>query len=276
MTELRLRKERNRLHFYFGDTLELCLTNEELHNKMHVIHCSVGLVRYARLPNILPSVIHCLNNDMKEAVLVTETIASHFEKQTPTLVDSVESELYCPLTMIPTIYGVKLLDHVRLGSSVCCQLHDHFKAAAPITFKWYKTPVSFSANVQMEISATLKKVIVDLVETCFGYASDSMYSSHQQKNCVCALHLRTTSRESPLTFYNILQPFFSRQNWVKGATESLIEQCLSFRYQLTWRTIKDWMAGKQVCYFTTTARICVMPSSKHLACMSVAVLTLEL
>ena len=96
---------------------------------------------------------------MKEAVLVTETIASHFEKQTPTLVDSVESELYCPLTMIPTIYGVKLLDHVRLGSSVCCQLHDHFKAAAPITFKWYKTPVSFSANVQMEISATLKKVI---------------------------------------------------------------------------------------------------------------------
>ena len=59
VTELKLRKDRNRFHFYFDDSLELCQTNQELKEKMHVIHCFLGFIRLANLLNILPIVINC-------------------------------------------------------------------------------------------------------------------------------------------------------------------------------------------------------------------------
>ena len=249
VTELRLRKERNRFHFYFGDSLELCLTNEELHNKMHVIHCSVGFVRFAYLSNILSSVTCCLSTDMKEAVLVTEMVQHRLENKICPLINSIQCDLCCPLTMVPTVYGMKLLDHVRFGSSVCCTLHDNFVSAVHLTLKWNKTPVAYSPNMQLKFSPALKKVISDLAETCF--TRDTTWLRRCDSNSLCKLFIgsRDFHRNSPLTFYNIVHSFFNRHNWVVGATESLIEQCLPVYYQLAWRTQRDWMEGKEVLLF---------------------------
>jgi hypothetical protein len=136
---LRLRKERNRFHFYFGDSLELCLTNQELHNKVHVIHCSAELVKYAGLANILSSVTFCLNDIIPEAIVVTELKLCHFEGKIHSLMETLEAELLCSTTMIPAIYDVRLLDHVYLGNSVCHQLHDRYIAPVCYTLKWCKT-----------------------------------------------------------------------------------------------------------------------------------------
>ena len=95
--KLRLRKDRFRFHFYFGDSLELCTTNQEWKNKMHVIHCSVALVKLAGLLNILPIGSQCLNGDLLEAVLVTELsvfFTGNGEKLKPiSLLKSVEFDL---------------------------------------------------------------------------------------------------------------------------------------------------------------------------------------
>ena len=139
VTELKLRKDDIRFHFYFGDSLELCQINEEWNSKFHVIHCSIGCVRHARLSNIFPVTGQCLNGKIPESVLVTDFfIESRKNEKTMSLVKSVESNLCCPLSMIPTVFGMRLLDDLCLGNPETCQLHDHFffKTKHTCTLKW--------------------------------------------------------------------------------------------------------------------------------------------
>ena len=65
-----------------------------------------------------------------------------------TVAEFIELEMTCPLTMIPTIYGLKLLDHVQLGNSTCNSLHDFFRSKTYSTVKWSIAPVTYSTNVQ--------------------------------------------------------------------------------------------------------------------------------
>ena len=262
MSELRLRKDRNRFHFYFGDSLELCLMNEELHNKMHVIHCSADIGVEAELANILPAVSRCLISDIPEAIIVTESIFSRFEGRKPTLVEYVEFHLNCPLTMIPTMYGVRLFDHFHLGSSVCCQLHDDFNTATPITLKWHKTPVAYSADIQMEISPAIEKVVRVLAKHCFFPSQAFYYSKKRNIDGYRTIYLRSqvtfnhstkhklhVVRYTPLTFYNIMQSLVNRLNWAEGAIDALLQKCAPASYQLAWKTLKTWMKGDQVLLF---------------------------
>ena len=131
-----VRKERNRFHFYFGDSLELCLTNEEWKNKFHVIHCPNYYADFVGLQNLLPIVSQCLNRDFPEAVLVTEILQLCTEDKILSLADTVEFTLKCPLTMIPTVYGVKLADHLRLGISVGYTLHDRSSSRSAFALTW--------------------------------------------------------------------------------------------------------------------------------------------
>ena len=94
VTKLKLRKEVTRFHFYFGESIELCLTNECLKNKMHVIHCSGDFVYYAGLANILPAVSQCLNSDMPEAELVTESFYSQIKGPKAPLFNHLERVLW--------------------------------------------------------------------------------------------------------------------------------------------------------------------------------------
>ena len=254
VTELRLRKDRHRFHFYFGDSLESCSTNEDLKNEMHVIHCSGGVVELAGLANLLPIASGCLSTTMPEAVLVTEHALFRKEIKKPSLAEYVESELCCPLTMIPTVYGVRLWDQVHLGSSVCCQLHDHLMIAVPMTLKWYKAPISYSTEVRLEVSPSLKKVVSALVEHCFIQAHPFYYSPKVNDSFRSLfLHSKLLDnpvlRYTPLTFYNIIQPLLDRHNWLEGAFDLYVQQCLPIPYRLAWRTLKDGMEGKQVLLF---------------------------
>ena len=257
VTELRLRKDRNRFHFYFGDSLELCLTNEDLKNKMRVIHCSEDFVKVG-LPNLLPAASGCLTSKIPESVLLTE-MDSYRHDDYINWSESVEYKLYCPLTMVPTVYGMRLFDHIRLGNSVCCELHDHFKMAVPTTFKWYKAQIGFSANIRMETSLSLKNVVCALVRTCFMDVTKSAYSS-QELNPIRKLIFQNlpSIRNSPLTFYYIVQPLLSH-NWREGAIESLIEECFSLISIPPGGPYKIGWTENRCCSFTITAVKYEMP-----------------
>ena len=267
VAELKLRKDRSRFHFFFGESLELCITNEEWRSKFHVIHCPFEFVNHIQLTNILPIVSECLTSEMPEAVLVTEVCVVATVNQIMPLADFVQSHLYCPLTMIPTIYGVKLLDHLRLGSSVCCDLHDDFYPPIPVSLKWNKAPVAYSTGIRLEISLELKKVVSGLVQSCFINSDTSCYSVPKGESDISTLYFGTNHeiRNTPMTFYNIWQPLFDRYNWFEGAPESLIQQCLPPRYQLAWRTLQQWMKGEEVhVYYTTDQNMWqAILSAKH-------------
>ena len=252
VTALKSRKDRNRFHFYFGESLELCITNEEWKNKFHVIYCPTKLIRYAGLPNTLPIVSQCLNSDMPEAVLLTDFFISQVFDKEKSITDSIESILCCPLTMIPTVYGVKLLDHVRLGSFVCSQLHDYFVSRGYFTLKWNKAPVSYSTDTQLGISPALTKVLKALAETCLINASGSVYSP-QKKNKYRTMinNLSMFMRNTPLTFYYILHPLLIRSNLEAGAIDYFIGENYD-GYELAWKTLQQWMNGEEVFLYYTT------------------------
>ena len=248
-----LRKDRNKFHFYFGDSLELCLTNEEWKNKFHVIHCPGEFVCYVGLKNLHPIVSQCLNEDFPEAILVTEILKLRIEGKKLSIADTVERALQCPLTMIPTVYGVKLSNHLRLGISVGCQLHDRSSSRSAFALTWSKAPIAYSAEIQLELSPALKSVFTTLVETCFLKADSSNYSP-PGTNYNRTLHGQSVNyiRNSPLTFFYILQSLCNRFNSVEGTVDSLIQQCLPPRYHLAWRTLQHWMNGDEVLLFFIT------------------------
>ena len=86
------RNDRNRFHFYFGDSLELCLKDKKWKNNFHVIHCPADYSDFAQLTNILPVVSQCLNADFPEAVLVTELTKVKSQHKVESFVKTVESQ----------------------------------------------------------------------------------------------------------------------------------------------------------------------------------------
>ena len=233
--------------------MELCLNNGEWKNKFHVIHFPNDYVDYVGLKNLLAIVSQCLNGDFPEAVIVTEFLHLQIEGKILSLPDTVEWTLKCPLTMIPTVYGVKLSDHLRLGTSVGYTLHDRNSSRSANALTWTKAPVAFSPEIQLEPSPTLKSVFTALVEECFLEADSSAFSAPGTNyNRTLYQQSGNYSRNSPLTFFYILQSLFNRCNCVEGIADSLIQQCLPPRYHLAWRTLQHWMNGEEVLLFYTT------------------------
>ena len=178
------------------------MTNEEWRNKFHVIHCPNYYADFVGLQNLLPIVSQCLNGDFPEAVLLTEFSKLCTEDKTLSLADTVEFTLKCPLTMIPTVYGVKLLDHLRLGISVGYKLHDRNSSRSACALTWTKAPIAYSADIRLELSPALKSVFTTLVEECFINADLSLFSAPGTNyNRTLYQQSRNNVQNSPLTFY---------------------------------------------------------------------------
>ena len=128
-------------------------------NKFHVIFCSVAVERNLGMANLLAATKDCLSETSDAAVLLTiielpnVNLTIHI-KNTPA--DYPEIVLCCPLSIVPTLYGMRLLDHLKLGSPDCIKMHDpmvkHF-----LTLKWLKA-TGFSTNIKLDI-VSLKKAI---------------------------------------------------------------------------------------------------------------------
>jgi hypothetical protein len=140
--------------------------------------------------------------------------------------------------MIPTLYGLHLANHVRLGN--CIPVHILRNAPNPVTLVWKKSP-TYSENIRLNMSPALQSALIKLQNLCFLIKEADPYQQEQ-----CALKMYT-----PMTFYYIIQSLLSRYTWVQSPPlKSLLQfSLIPPPLQLAWRTQQDWFAGRKVLRF---------------------------
>ena len=242
---MRLYNRRITFYFHYADCLELCLKNEATKNKFHVVHCSDYSDRVG-FSALIPAASECLLEDTPEADLLTESIswAQLCSLEKPySFIQYVECVFGCPLSLIPTIYSVRLTNHLLLGNcNVSCFHDDTFYK--PITLKWVKATPS-SNNVKLDHTPSSFEEGFFKPWSCVHLTS----TEYNQANCELKdrffiLHY------SPLTYYNVLQSLIKRCVWVEDAAESLFLDALLPPLRLTWIILQAWIKGDAVRLFT--------------------------
>ena len=225
-------KERIKSYFHFGNCLELCLYKEDVKKICHIIFCSISIEHNLGLPNLFTAAKECLSETSDSAILLTSINLPNLnlsKRSSCSPVEYIETVLSCPLSMVPTLYGLKLSNHLKLGSPDCIKLHDTITKYF-LTLKWLKAP-GYSNNIKLDISPPLKKSISLLAASRFEWASSHPF--------FCQL----------LTYYHIFKSFADRFHLFPDIStlQSLIQaQEVSAKYSLAWRTEKAWMNGEPV------------------------------
>jgi len=148
VVQFRIRLKKTKFSFHGGDCLQLCLFNSKLKNLFQVIDCS-NLADHVGQGNLIPAARACLADDPCAALLTEIMVWKSFQ---PTVAEYVEDILSCPLSMIPTLYGMRLANHVRLGNSIPINL---FRLGQNfITLKWKRATI-YSDNVRMVVKNCL-------------------------------------------------------------------------------------------------------------------------
>ena len=230
VSSLRDRKHRISLHFLFGDCLELCLREESMKKKFHVIHCSASFSRNVGLANIISASSGCLANP--DAVLLTnlDLYVLKIHLNLP-VVDFIEGSLCCPVSLTPTLYGVRLMNHLQLGSPCPFKLHDDIVKNLVNVFKWQLSP-GYSGNIPLDVShSVLETAIGKLVGNRFG---DSSFARRLN------------------TFSYILQSLFSRCSLLQNyaTLQSLYLPKTGACNRFTWLTELAWMKGEPVARYS--------------------------
>ena len=230
VSELIKNKDRVQFDFHFGDCLELCLYNEDMKKKFHVIHCSMVMGKNIGLPDLFTAAKECLSNTTDAAAFLTSFYLS-LPDCSP--IDFIEMVLCCPLSMVPTLYGRKLDNHLQLGSPVCVKLHDSITKSL-LTLKWTKA-LDYSTNIKLDCSRPLKEAIGLLAALRF------LTSSYE---------LRSGTRL--LTYYHVVKSLVDRCRFVEDVAtiQSYIQtdvlDYISRKFHLVWRAEKAWMNGEPV------------------------------
>ena len=227
VTEFRDRKHRLTFYLHFGECLELCLRKQETKKEFQVIHCSSDILEKVGLANIISSCSNCLASP--DAVLLTNISLVFLTLHSVS--EYIKSSLCCPLSLIPTLYGWKLKNHLRLGSLNPIKLHDTVKNLF-ITLKWQQA-LGYSENIQLEMSPVLERAIKQLAASRFSYGS----------TFCCGYQL--------YSFYYILQSLTSRCAFLQPAEiQSFFLTEVSPSFRLTWRTEQAWMKGEPVLQYS--------------------------
>ena len=118
------------------------------------------------LANQLPVASLLLIQEDINAVVVTEFMPFKLSPQCPPLASFVEASLFCPLSMVSTMYGLRLANQLDLGSPVPIRCHDHL-AVGSTKLQCKKTPNSFSTNMNSDTSTELIGIIKSMGRSCF-------------------------------------------------------------------------------------------------------------
>ncbi len=134
VAEYRRKMKNVKFHFYASEDLQYCLS--ETTEKFDVIDSS-GLADEVGLANVLVSTIQRLELH-PDALLLTESVDWGNLESTVALY--LESSLGAPLSMIPTIYGLRLMNHVDLGSTSLIDREYTAYGCRPVTLSWRLAP----------------------------------------------------------------------------------------------------------------------------------------
>ena len=157
LTAFRNRSRNFKFSFYSSDALAFCYKDSPL--KFDVISASdlgdvVGLV------NVLNAATRRLRS--AQSLLITETV--QWYHVAPTVSQYLQEVLCCPLSLIPTIYGVRLIDSIDRGRETPPKL------IAQTTRIAWKRALPFE-GVHLVLSPNLERSLKQLKDQCFRLSS---------------------------------------------------------------------------------------------------------
>lgn len=222
----RRRMKTVKMFFHVDDALEFCLSNAKL--SFDVIDCS-NLADHVGLINLINACEKRLSKT-SEAMLFTETMT--WTTLAPTVFNYIEEALCCPLSMIPTIYGLRLANHVKLGSSEPANLR--LFMGYPVRLCWQKA-LPFG-NLSLDPSLSLTHYLDQLAKKCFLVTGPQLakVGEHLER---CGMLCYT-----PLTFNYV----------VNSMTQRLGDACFlkipgqPTSFKLTQRTLEAWKNNQRV------------------------------
>jgi hypothetical protein len=226
----RIIKDKNfEVFFYLEDALEFCYAENA--NKFEVIDCS-NLADHLGLANLILACTEKLS-DHPEAVLFTETM--NWATLSWSVKLYVEKALCCPLSMIPTMYGLRLISRVELGSPAIFDLRSPM--APPVSLCWQKPPPF--RNIVMLPSPALGECLDRLANVCFNVKFPFCIMGVVPPGSRCGMVLYT-----PQTFNYVVNSMIQRLGGNHFLKDTKMELFPSF--QLARRTMDAWKNGQKI------------------------------
>lgn len=143
---------------HLEDALEFCY-NGTL-EKFDVIECS-NVADHTGLANLVNAISLRLS-DSPKAMLITQSM--YWCAKFLSVQQYVEHELCCSINFIPTMYGLRLEDHIELGSLVPDALRS--PNCYPVQLCWKKAPEF--RNLHLAYSPDLNNCLEQLAYRCFS------------------------------------------------------------------------------------------------------------
>jgi hypothetical protein len=212
--------------FYLEDAIEFCYSENV--NKFDVIDCS-DFADQAGLVNLILACSGKLS-DHPSAMLFTETFR-WFPFGKGSVKFYLEKVLCCPLSMIPTIYGLRLKSRIELGFPEYVDLRRPI--SPPVYLCWQKA-LPFH-NVVMSASPALSEFLKQLANVCF----DSKFPLLITSDCGILLY-------TPQTFSYVVNSMIQRlggDHWLKKDVRPAEMQP---NFQLARRTLDAWKEGQKI------------------------------
>lgn len=240
VAEFRRKKRSTEFHFYLSADLKALILGCEV--KFDVIDCST-LADEVGLANLIVSASQKLESH-QHALLLTEsfqwgTVAS-------TIPGYVENSLCAPLSMLPTIYGLRVANQVELGREYLIE-RKYPAGFPPVTLCWRQT-TRFEKAV-IGYSPALERFIMKLEKKCFFDGDDQNLISNG--NC-------GFQRYTPLTFSIIATNLAEVMKKEDGKPFNFKPE-VSWHFALAYRTLEEWANGRQITQLTA-----VQPITPHI------------
>ena len=197
--------------FYITDALDLCYY--KLTEKFDVID-ACNLHEQTGFVNLI-SAADLRLCDHSDATLLTEKMVCTLT--TVSIADYIQEVLCSPLSMLTTIYGFSLTDHVLLGNPVpATQVR---RVSVPL--KWRR---AHRSNLFMSLTPSISSVMDQLQTRCFHPS------------------IRWAESYSPFTYGRVTASLTSRINW----KEADFLPTFSSSFRLAWKTVLAWRDGLEM------------------------------
>lgn len=227
LSSYRRRMMKVKLIIHSEDPLEFCYKQT---TKFDVIEdCS--LTDFVGLANVINACSRIMSENPEARCF---TCTAEWTNLAPSIEKYVENALFCPLSMIPTYYGLRLADHVELGASALVNLR---LPRHPYILCWKKAPLY--RNTSPSFCPKMATFLEDLSHACFDHKKlRKVTGLLPGDGCGMMCY-------SPLTFYYVLSAMVERvggETWMKDARSVRLP---SF-FDITKRAIEAWMDGQTV------------------------------
>ena len=217
---------RNDATFQFHSCDPLAFCYEESPLNFDIIDCSFWLADQVGIVNLL----NAATRKLRSAQSILFTKSTFWPFMAPDVVSYLQTALCCPLSLIPTIYGLRLIDNVELGPDVFVSIC--INSVMPcIRLRWKKAQPF--EGVALAMSPLLEQCLERLKKLCFPV---NVYSGDGWQNCGMFSY-------SSLTFCYVLSDLIRREGLPVTTMEAFPPP--SF-FRTSMEANRAWMEGRTV------------------------------